>query len=81
MFIKPLEYFGTGRCCIVFGENRNLLNIQIGRSKFANFKAKYIFVITMTVYIKKGYKFCVYTRMFTPDLKIYFRFKLKRQYI
>ena len=39
IFIKILEYlhFSIGRCCIVFGENRNSLNIQNSGPKFSKF--------------------------------------------
>ena len=74
IFIKISEnlYFRTGRCCIVFGKNRNSLNIQNGGpnfSKFAYFskisqfyfdsKTKYIFVINMIVWFQKDLFLCV----------------------
>ena len=62
MKISEYLYFSTGLCCIVFGENRNSLNIQNGGPKFSkfaylseisqfcsDFKTKYIFVINMII--------------------------------
>ena len=64
IFIKISEYlfFSTGRCCIVFGENRDSLIIQNGGPKFSkfaylskisqfcsDFKTKCIFVISKIV--------------------------------
>ena len=59
---KENIYFSTGRCCIVFGKNRNSLSIQNGGPKFtkfayfsnisrffSDFKTKYIFIISMIV--------------------------------
>ena len=46
IFIKNSEYvyFGTGRCCIVFGKNRNSLSIQNGGTNFEilNVLAKFL---------------------------------------
>ena len=81
MKISEYLYFSTGLCCIVFGENRNSLNIQNGGPKFSkfaylskisqfcsDFKTKYIFVISMTVLFRKYTFLCVWAS--TSGLKI-----------
>ena len=79
IFIKISEnlYFKTGRCCIVFDENRNSLKIQNGGPKFSkfayfskisqfcfDFKTKYIFVISVTAWFPKYIFLCVLVSTF-----------------
>ena len=73
MKISEYLYFSTGLCCIVFGENRNSLNIQNGGPKFSkfaylseisqfcsDFKTKYIFVINMIIWFQNYIFLCVW---------------------
>ena len=93
IIIKNSEYLylSWSRCCTVFNKNCNSFSIQIGRPKFpkfsyfskisqfySDFKRKYIFIISMIVWLRKIHFLCLSVNIRFEML--FFRFKLKRQY-